>query len=230
MSGWIAGAMIVSAVVGASEGEKTRKAAATEAEAQRQTAREAKALSEERFGEAGETLEPYVEEARTAREQLMIEMGLAPGEAGTAYMETPGYEAAMKGVEQRMATSGTLYSGARIGKSEQTQGQFYQNYMNMLQNLGSPGVATNLSSLGVGQAATIGGQQLSAQQIASQYEMQGREAQQAATADIVGGAANIYSGYLSTQQPTTQQQPQQQTYGSGSATAGTGAVQSGGYL
>jgi len=204
MSGWIAGSAIaVGTVGGLVEGRKTRKAAEAAAAGQEITAAEAEALNIERYGEARELLDPYVGEARTAREQLMIEMGLAPGEAGTAYMEAPGYKAAMKGVEQQMAGTGALYSGRRIAGAEQTQGQFYQNYMNMLQGLGSPGVATNLASLGVGQAATIGQQNIAAKQAAGEYRIAGQQAQQAIYGDIAGAGAQIYGGYLASQAPSS---------------------------
>ncbi len=208
---WTAAAVVVSSVVASKSASKTRGAAGQAARRQERTAREAQELNIERYGEARELLDPYISEARTAREQQMIEMGLAPGEAGTAYMETPGYQALLEErrgeAQQAAASSGSLYSGRRIQAAADvggaTQSQFYTNYMNMLQNLGSPGVATNLASLGVGQAATIGQQNLAAQQVAGQYRVAGAQAQQAATADIIGGAANIYGSYLSSQRPAT---------------------------
>ena len=113
MSG-IATAIGVSAVVGYAGARKTAGAAESAAGQTLQAAREARELNIERFGEAKELLTPYVEEARVAREQQMVEMGLAPGEAG-AYMETPGYQSLLeerqRGAEQTAAGAGTLYSG-----------------------------------------------------------------------------------------------------------------------
>lgn len=213
---------LTGAITGRDEREAAEEAAVeveavaeTAAESQIRTGEEVKELSLERFGEAKELLDPYVGEARTAREQMMVEMGLAPGTAGTAYMETPGYESLLeerrKGVKQAAAGAGSLYSGRRVKAaadvSGATQGQFYTNYMNMLSNLGSPGVATNLASLGVGQAATIGQQQLGAQQIASGYltggaqqaagyGMAASQATSGAIGDIIGAGASLYGGYL----------------------------------
>lgn len=228
MSGWVAGAMVVGSIYTAGQTRGAARdvaasqvsAAETAAASQERIAAEAQALNVERYGEARELMDPYISEARTAREQQMIEMGLAPGEAGTAYMETPGYEKLLeerqRGAEQAAAGAGSLYSGRRIQSAADvggaTQSQFYQNYMGMLQNLGSPSAATNLASLGVGQAATMGQQQLAAGQAASgfrvggaqaagQATMAGAGAQQAMMGDVMGGAANIYSGYLS--RPTT---------------------------
>ena len=198
---------VAAAAIGAYGASETAGAAEETAAAQERTAATAEELNIERYGEARELLDPYISEARTAREQQMIEMGLAPGEAGTAYMETPGYQGLLeerqRGVRGEMAGGGMLYSGRRADAAADvggaTQSQFYSNYMNMLQNLGSPGVATNLASLGVGQAATIGGQNIAAQQVAGEARMAGAGAQQAFIGDVMGGAANIYGGYLASQ-------------------------------
>jgi len=202
------------------------EAAKIASEAQLETAEKARQLNIERYGEAKGYLDPYLGDARVAREQQMIEMGLAPGEAGTAYMETPGYKALQQerqaGAQQAAATSGSLYSGARLKEaadvSGATQSQFYTNYMNMLSSLGSPQVATNLASLGVGQAATMGQQDIAAQQAASgymtagtsaagqaltsgartaaDYRMGGAQAEQAAFGDLLSGGASLFGGAL----------------------------------
>lgn len=199
--------MGVSAVASYAGAEKTASAIEKGSETQLKIAREAEALNIERYGEAREMLDPYVGEARTARDQYMIEMGLAPGEAGTAYMETGGYQSLLderqRAAQGQAAGAGTLYSGRRIQEASDvggaTQSQFYQNYMSMLQNLGSPNVATNLASLGVGQAASIGQQNLAAQQIASQGQVSAAQTRQAATGDIIGGIANVAGAYYGSQ-------------------------------
>lgn len=201
---WVAVAIGGGAALGYMGAERTAGALEAGSASQLQAAREAQALNRERYGEAQGLLTPYIEEARIAREQMMIEMGLAPGEAGTAYMETPGYKSMLEerqaGVEQASSASGSLYSGRRaqaaadVGSA--TQSQFYTNYMNLLQNMGSPQVATNLASLGVNQGISMGGQQIGAQQAASQYQIGAAQTQQAAMGDILGMGANIYSGYL----------------------------------
>lgn len=128
-------------------------------------AKRAEALNRERWEEAKGYMDPYAADARTARDQMMIEMGLAPGEAGTAYMETGGYQGMLsesqRSVEQASATGGNLYSGARMKAAGEVgagvQNQFYNNYMTMLQNIGNPDVATNLAGLGMNQGAYMGG-------------------------------------------------------------------------
>ena len=179
-----------------------QEAAEAQAAATLQAQREAQALNVERYGKAEELLSPYIEGAGTAREQMMVELGLAPGEAGNAYMQTPGYktmrEESQRGVEQAAASGGNLYSGARMKAAGeaggQVQSQYYTNYMNLLQNMGSPQTATNLASMGVGQGISMGQQQIGAQNVASGYMMGGAEAKQAAIADVIGGAAAVAGG------------------------------------
>lgn len=76
------------------------------------------------------------------------------------------------------------------------QQSYYNNYMNMLQNLASPSTATNVASMGMGQAANIGQQNLAATAQANQAMMQGAAAQNAAIADAMGGVSNIASAYM----------------------------------
>jgi hypothetical protein len=190
---------VIGEITGAAD---VQEAAEAQAAATLQSQREARELNIERFGEARELLSPYIEGAGTAREQMMVELGLAPGEAGTAYMETPGYESLLgerqRGAEQAAAGSGSLYSGRRIQSAADvggaTQSQFYTNYMNLLQNMASPTTATNLASMGVNQGTVMGQQQIGAQQVASGYMMGGAQAQQAAIGDIIGGGAAVMGG------------------------------------
>lgn len=188
-------------VVGGITGADETAAVARQASADTlQAAREARELNIERYGEAKELLSPYIEDARTAQEQLMIEAGLAEGESG-AYM-TPGYESLLderlRGAKQAASESGTLYSGRRIQTaadvSGATQSQFYNNYMSLLQSMASPSVATNLASLGVGQAATQSQQDQQAQQAASGYMLGAAQTNQAAIADLLGGGAQVLGG------------------------------------
>jgi len=209
-----AGIGAVGSVIGAG---KTAKAAGKASDAQLQAAREAEALNRERYGIATDLLTPYIEDSGTARDQLMVELGLAEGEAGTAYLDTPGYQAMLtetrEGVDQASANSGNLYSGRRgeaAGEaSAGVQQSFYNNYMNLLTNMSSPTTATNLASMGVGQGIAMGQQNLSAQQIAGGYNVSAAQTNQAAFGDIVGAGANIYSGYLagSTPPPTSYVDP-----------------------
>ena len=93
-----------------------------------------------------------------------------------------------------------------------TENQFYSNYMNMLQNMASPQVAQNLSALGVNQGMAMGQQNIGAQTTASNYNLQGVGAQNAAIADLSKGAANIATAYMNRpQQPNmVQNAPMQQ--------------------
>lgn len=167
-------------------------------------------LNRERYSEAQGYLQPYIDESRQGSEQLMVEMGLAPGEAGTAYMETPGYQMAIdersRAVNTGAAGAGMLYSGRRgleLAKGgSDVHNQYYTNYMNTLQNIANPQAAQNLSALGMNQGLAMGQQNIAAQNTSSNYKLQGVQAENAATADLVGGLTNVFSGYMQGQTPT----------------------------
>jgi len=122
-------------------------------------------LKKEQMFEKGEELvKPFLTSAEEAQNQLNVELGLAPGEAGTAYMETPGYKAALdertKAVEQTAASMGEAYSGRRLEAAAKAgsdvQTQYYTNYMNMLGAQANPETAVTLASLGINQPQTQG--------------------------------------------------------------------------
>lgn len=161
-------------------------------------AEQAELLNRERYEEATGRLDPYMASELRAKEQLDVEMGLAPGEAGTAYMQTPGYQGALderlRAAEQTAVTGGgTAYGGRRIEAAAKAgsdvQSQYYSNYMNMLSSMADPSATTNISSLGMGQAATMGAQNIGAAQSAGSARMQGASATQATQTDLLGMAA-----------------------------------------
>ncbi|GAF87019.1 unnamed protein product, partial [marine sediment metagenome] len=208
---WVGGGIAVAGIAGSVYGaDKASEATGDASKMSLQAAREAEKLNKARYAEAKGMLSPYMESEGAARSQLDIEMGLAPGAAGTSYMSSPAYDAArgagISAVNQGTANTGSLYSGARgealrdVGQG--VQQQFYTNYMNMLQNMATPSATGSVASLGMGQAATIGGQNIAAQNTASNYQMQGVAAQNAANADLFGGIANIGSAYMNYNRPT----------------------------
>ncbi len=142
------------------------------------------------------------------------------GQPGTAYMQTPAYQAAIDqgvaAVDQGAATGGSLYSGRR-GEALKDVGQgvqqsYYSNYMNILQNMANPTSATNLSNIGIDKAGTIGSQNIAAQEVSSKYNILGQEAQGAAMSDIFGGISSGISAYMNRPQtPPPPQVPPQAT-------------------
>lgn len=174
------------------------EASENQAAATLQSSREARALNEKRYGVATDLMTPYINDSRTAQDQIMIELGLADGEAGTAYMNTPGYTSMIdetrEGVEQASATGGNLYSGRRMQSAGEASGRvqssFYNNYMNILQNMADPTPASNLASMGVGQGVTMGNQNIAATNMASNYMMDAATTNQNARSDFIGGVTN----------------------------------------
>lgn len=105
---------------------------------------------------------------------------------------------ALSGLEQqdlaRQAAQGETNIGRRESRYFDQQGQNRQaftNYMNTLQNLASPQVAQNLASLGVGQGATIGAQNIGAQQAAGAQRVAGQTARDQATGNLIGTALQV---------------------------------------
>lgn len=94
----------------------------------------------------------------------------------------------------RQATMEQADIGRRESRYYDQKGQNRQaftNYMNTLQNLASPQVAQNLSALGVGQGATIGSQNIYAQQQAGQTRVAGQQARDQATGNLLGAGLQV---------------------------------------
>ena len=191
-------------------GEDAADAANRQADATMAQSAQNIALNKERYGEAVGRMQPYVDRETAANKQMMIEMGLAPGTPGTAYMQSPGYRALMDeslgAAEQSAINSGsTLYGGSRLEAAGRVgagvQQSYYTNYMNLLQNLSTPTSTTNLSSLGVNQAATMGNEATNAMQMAGNYRMQAANIPMQQQADQMGmlfglGAGALAGGYI----------------------------------
>lgn len=119
--------------------------------------------------------------------------------------EIPGFQAVMDeslgAAEQSAINSGsTLYGGRRLKAAGEVgagvQQSYYNNYMNLLQNMANPTAATNLAGMGVGQGQAIGQQNIAATGMANDYRMQGVAAQNAAMSDVLGGAVQLGTGYM----------------------------------
>ena len=208
------------AVVGAYTANQASDAVESASAATLGTAESAEELNRERWAEAQGYLDPYAGRSETAAQQLQAEMGLAQyGDEGQELAprdmsQVPGYQAVMdeslRGAEQSAVSSGsTAYGGRRLEAAGQVsagvQQSYYNNYMNMLQNLASPTVATNLAGMGVGQAQSIGQQNIAATNASNAYRLEGTAASNAAMADMVGAGVGYYNqpATASSQPPNT---------------------------
>ena len=176
-------------------------AAKISAEATAEAARNAEILNRERYGETTDRLSPYMDAELLAKKRQMVEMGLIPDDGSRgAYMNTPGYQGAIdagvSAVNQGSANQGSLYSGSRARElkkvGQDVQQSYFSNYMNMLNNMANPTTTTNVSSLGMGQAATIGGQNIGSAAQQGQFRQQGAQASQAATGDALGALMALF--------------------------------------
>jgi len=164
-------------------------------------------LNQERYEAAQGYLNPYLESSGNALNQLNIEMGLAPGEGGTAYMNTPGYKENLRetreGVSQSFANAGGAYSGRRFEAAGEASGavqsKYYDNYMNILNSMASPQTATNMASFGLNQGIAMGSQDIQSQGLDVQLEQikqQTKNASQAADADRALAWVELVGSFL----------------------------------
>ena len=196
------GALIGSSLFGDDPGASAGEASA----ATLQASREALALNRERWAEAQGYLDPYIGRAEDAAQQFQAEMGLPQfGDIGEDLAprdmsQIPGYQAVMDeslmAAEQSAVSSGsTAYGGRRLEAAGEVganvQQSYYTNYMNMLQNLASPTVATNLSSMGMNQGIQMGQQNIAATNQSGQYMIQGAAARNAQQSDLMSGLVNL---------------------------------------
>jgi len=205
------------------EGERSRQASEDIAErssaASLAAGERSQEFTRERLALAQGLVDPYVQREVQTSNQLLYELGMAPyvepeGQSrypniapieGGAYQQGPGYQqlqqAGSSAVSQGATNVGDLYGGARGEALSQVdpsiEGQFYTNYLNQLQNLASPQVSQNIGALAVGQGATVGAQGIAAQRLASDYNLQGTAATQAARADQIGALSQLASSYFS---------------------------------
>jgi len=216
MTGVYTAVAVGTLAVGAYSADKASSAAKGAARSTLSTAEDAEALNRERWAAAQGYLDPYIGRSEKAAQQFQAEMGLPQyGDTGAEIVprdmsQIPGYQAVMdeslSAVEQSVINSGsTAYGGRRLKAAGQVgagvQQSYYTNYMNMLQNLSSPTVAINLSSMGMNQGIAMGQQNIAATNTANDFRLQGVEAQNAAIADAVGGLTSAYGSYMN--RPTT---------------------------
>ena len=184
----------------------------------REAAARAEALNRERYGQAQGYMTPFIGRSDIASRQLMAELGLpqyaSQNEDGSFnpyagnegeytardVSDIPGFQASVdqsvRSAEQSAVSSGsTAYGGRRLEAAGEAgagvQQSYYNNYMNMLQNLESPETATNLSSMGMNQGIAMGAQDIGATNMANMYMMEGAGAMQAGYADMMGAMQNM---------------------------------------
>ena len=81
--------------------------------------------------------------------------------------------------------------GAAVGAQQGREDQYYTNYMNLLQNLGSGDTSRSLANLEMGHAGTSGTERIAAASDANKYNLMGQQASNAATADIAGAVGGL---------------------------------------
>ena len=167
MSGWVAGAVVGSAVIG---GALSSNAANKASKRQAASADRAAQLQQEQFEKQIELQAPFREAGLTAQNKLLDYMGLAPGAGGKYtkdfsmqdFQQDPGYafrmSEGMKALDRTAASRGGLLSGATL-KGAQRFGQDlgsqeYQNAFNRYQTNRANQLNPLQSLMGASQTAT----------------------------------------------------------------------------
>jgi hypothetical protein len=187
-------------------GGQTRYQNQVNSEAQARELERARALSNQRLGQANERLNPWSDMEGQALGAYMGEMGLGPESGrGLAYMGSDNYQGMMdeaqEAIGQNAAYSGeTVYGGRRLKRSGEAgariQEQFQNNYMNMLSSTASPTTATNVSSLNLDQAATMGSQGGAAYTSMASNTANATQAAQGQANDTAGAAMSLIGMFL----------------------------------
>ena len=157
-----------------------------------------------RFGEAEERLSPWMDAEAVARESLAGELGLGPTEfTGEDYKNTPGYNNMLESSRRAVDQSAASYGGtsdrrmeAAAAPSAAADASYYTNYMNMLSNMASPTTSTNVGSLGVGQAATLGAQGGGVYGSMASHALNANIGQQNQFRDVLGAGMTAYGNSM----------------------------------
>lgn len=167
----------------------------------------ARQLEKQRFSEFQAGMSPYLGAGQQATNQMMAQLGLGPGDAFDV-SQLPGYQQALQAglgaVNVGGAGAGMLMSGERLKglqrAGQDVQGQYYQDYMNRLGNLGQQGFqgATTLGQSGLQSAGQLSGQLLGGASNLMQGAQQARQMKMGAFQDIAGlgsfGAGGGFGG------------------------------------
>ncbi len=109
---------------------------------------------------------------------------------GEAYGGTRFRELADIGARNKLAA--LQYQQGQRQQKYGAQQTALSNYMNTLQNIANPQVAQNVSSLGLGQAANIGAQNIAAQQGASDLRLSGMMSNQQGQTEALGMGMDLF--------------------------------------
>ncbi|MGA0588719.1 hypothetical protein ACO2Q2_16570 [Dyella sp. KRB-257] len=182
------------AVVGAVE---QNQAANKAANASKSAASQANAQLEQNYNRTAQNLNPYIDAGSGALTGLNA---LASGDY-SGFMNSPDYKFALdqglQGVDRSAAARGSLYAGGHTadvlkfagGLASQNLGNYRSSLMNLAQM--GQGAASNLGSIGTGNAAGIGNNLMSA----ANAQGAGYINQANSTSNLLGQLAGAYGQY-----------------------------------
>lgn len=197
---------VAAAAVAAYGSYASQKSASNKASrSQRDAANAANAQLEQNYSRTANNLNPYINVGNSA----IATIGALNNGNTASFHEDPGYQFAfgqgLQGLDRSAAARGSLYSGGHsadiIKYSQGMEDQQYGNYYNRLMQTATMGqnAASNLGSVGTGNAAAIGSNLMSAGNAQANGYINNANAQ----SNMYGQVANAFGNWYGNQGSTT---------------------------
>lgn len=194
----VAAATVVAGVMQKNSANKAAKA-------QKNAANSAISASQANYANTANDLNPYISAGKNALGQMQA---LNSGDF-SSFKQSPDYQfrfdQGIQGLDRSAASRGSLYSGGHSadlmsfgqGLASQSYGDYYNRLAGLAQS--GQGAASNLGSVGTGNAASIGGYM----QAAGNAQANGYINNANANANMVGGLAGAFGQYMGSRPATS---------------------------
>ena len=185
------------------EGEQQKGAARDASRAQRDAANQSIQASEQNYQRTADNLNPFIGAGTTALSQMRA---LNSGDF-SSFKQSPDYQftldQSLQGLDRDAAARGSLFSGGHSadvlklagGLASQNYGNFYDRLAGLAQ--GGQNAASNLGSVGTGNAAAIGGFLTNSGNAAANGYINNANVQSNTIGQLAGLAGNYFGNRLS---------------------------------
>lgn len=167
-----------------------------------ESTQEGMGISQEGLGAARTTVDPYLMGGESAYNQVLAQMGLggtAIDPTQTAMFQNP-FNMAQGRIEEMMSSGGSgLYSGETMkALQSEAMGQYYNQYMPMLMNLGSQGQqgAFGYGGMAMNEATNRANMLMGGTETAEGLKVQGEAAKSSALGGLVGGVMSMGGQFM----------------------------------
>jgi len=183
-------------------GTNVAEQAAQSAEEIQRATGEAGDVTQERYGEFGEQVQPYLMGGESAYNQMLAQMGLGGGQAidpTTTPMFQKPFDFAQERIKEQMSGMGKLYSGeTQTALQDRAMSQYYQHYMPMLMGMGQMGQqgAFQYGSAGMNEATNRANMIMRGTETAEGLKVQGEAAKTSALGGLAGSVMGMAGQYF----------------------------------